>query len=440
MKQEKQNIFRLLRTIFMIAGMVLMLSACNQIGLFQEEPVVGEESDLDEAQRTCWQAAILSSFYKVMGKAATAAYPKVTASAMPFMMVAFAVWLSIRLLKHVSAVTPQNLAEVWTEISRMFFTCLVCGILASQTSFLFFVLNKLIFPLYYAFLEYGGAVLNAMKIDPNSDGIYLGNSEDGFCLIYDQPIVCQPPELEAVTNDHFPSGPSVMMQCLTCAINDRMNIGFQLGTKLMMIGSLSSVVCGMILFAIFLIVKLDFVLYVVDSIFRMTIMLILLPCFILAYPFKFSRKWTKIGFVSILNSAAILAFIAIMVSMALLAMQMILVENADLFVTENFADAGIMPLSLILIGFLVLKSIEISVALAGTLVGGNAGTDFQKKLGKAAAQAGKAVIHAISAGAGKMFTAFIDKHEKLKDIHDKAQQMKKQFQEQMKKMAGRNNQ
>ncbi len=435
--EQKKNIFKFLRTILMIVCSVMMLTACNDEGLIKDEPVAGEESDLDEQQRTCWQASILSAFYRVMGKAAMAAYPKVTKSAMPFMMMAFAVWLSIRLLKHVSSVVPENISEVWTEITRMFFTCFVCGILASQTGFLMFVLNKLVFPIYYAFLEYGGAVLNSMQLGGNSDGIYLGNEEDGFCLIYDQPIVCEPPALEVVDANHFPQGPSFMMQCLTCAVNDRMNIGFQLATKLLGIASLSSVVCGIILFAIFAIVKLDFVFYIIDSIFRMTIMLILLPCFIMAYPFKFSRKWTKTGFVSVLNSAAIMAFIAIMVSMSLAAMQMIILNNYDLFITENFTDAGIMPLSLILIGFLVLKSIEISVALAGTLVGGGAGTDFQKKIAKAAASAAKKVLSSFTAGASKVFTSVIDKNQKLKEIHEKAQHMKQEMQERMNKLAGR---
>ena len=431
--EQLKNISKFFKTILMVVCSVMILAGCNEKGLIEEEPVAGEESDLDEQHRTCWQASVLSAFYKVMGKSAMAAYPKVTKSAMPFMMMAFAVWLSIRLLKHVSSVVPENISEVWTEITRMFFACFVCGILASQTGFLMFVLNKLVFPIYYAFLEYGGAVLNSMQLGDNSDGIYLGNEEDGFCLIYDQPIVCQPPALEAVTTGHFPQGPSYMMQCLTCAINDRMNIGFQLSIKLLGIGTLTSALCGLILFAIFAIVKINFIFYIVDSIFRMTIMIILLPCFIMAYPFKFSRKWTKTGLVSVLNSAAILAFIAIMVSMALAAMQFILLDNYDLFITENFAEAGIMPLSLILIGFLILKSIEISVGLASTLVGGSTGTDFQKKIAKLGASAAKAAISWATSGVAKLFM----KNEKIAAMHEKAQNMKKEIQERMNKLAGR---
>ena len=102
-------------------------------------------------------------------------------------------------------------------------------------------------------------------------------------------------------------------------------------------------------------------------------------------------------------------------------------------ITENFVDAGIMPLSLILIGFLVLKSIEISVGLASTLVGGSSATDFQKKIAKAAATAAKAVISWATSGAAKIFM----KNEKIAAMHEKAQNMKKEIQERMNKLAGR---
>jgi hypothetical protein len=124
----------------------------------------------------------------------------------------------------------------------------------------------------------------------------------------------------------------------------------------------------------------------------------------MAYPFKFTRKWTKIGFVSVLNSAAIMVFIAILIGMALLAMQYILIDNADLFGTrEHYTEFGIIPLSLILIAFLVLKSIAIAVALADSIVGGRAGTDFQKKIAKFAAWVGKKIFSAVTGGVGKVF-------------------------------------
>lgn len=417
----KNNILHFLKAIFAILCVVCMLSACSSTDgkemTLIEGNLSGEKSDLDEQQRSCWQAEILAAFYDAMAESSLKAYPEVTKSAMPFMMVAFALWLALRILKHISSVVEESPSEVWTEITRMAFVCLVCGLLASSTPFLLFTLNKIVLPIYYAFLEYGSEVLNALTQGESMDskGIYLGNADavyekktvGGFCIVYTNSLTCQAPTPSQVdmaqANGIFPPSISEMMQCLTCATSDRMQLGFTLSMFLMTMHSLSAALCGLILFAVFAIVKIAFVFYMVDSIFRMNIMVILLPCFILAFPFKFTRKWTKIGFLSVIGSAAIMAFMAILIAMALLAMQYILVDNADLFGTrEHYTEFGVMPLSLILIAFLVLKSITLAVSLASSVVGGSSDTDFQRKVASLGAQMGKRVFSAITGGLGKV--------------------------------------
>jgi len=449
MRIDIKDIFKILKVMLVVIFTVFLLSACgssdeksghNTDVTIADKGLTGEESDLDDQQRSCWQAELLSTFYDAMAQSSMKAYPKVTSSAMPLMIVAFAVWLSIRLLKHVSSVVEENPAKVWTEIMRMGFVCLVCGLLASSTTFLLFVLNKLIFPIYYTFLEYGSRVLAALSVngDFNAEGVFLGKSDgavkDGFCILYSNDLICKAPPLEAAKIESgagsFPSGPSIMMQCLTCATSDRMQIGFTLSTFLMTMKSLSSGLCGLMLFAIFAIVKIGFVFYMVDSIFRMNIMVILLPCFILGYPFKFSRKWVKVGFESIINSAAILAFIAILISMALLAMQYILVDNAELLGKRaNYTEFGVIPLSLILIGFLILKSTGIAVALADTMVGGGGGTKFQEKIAKLAVWAGKKVLSWATGGLSKIALE--------NPVIEKMVEMRKKSQKKINEMAGR---
>ena len=430
MKALKNNIFHFLKAIFAVLCVVCMLSACTSTDdksmTVIDGKLTGEENDLSEQQRSCWQAELLAAFYDAMAASSLKAYPKVTQSAMPFMMVAFALWLAIRILKHVSSVVEESPSEVWTEVARMGFVCLVCGLLASSTTFLLFTLNKIVLPVYYAFLEYGSEVLNALtqSEDMSSDGIYLGKPKEGFCIVYTNTLSCQAPTPSQVdmaqAHGVFPPSISEMMQCLTCATSDRMQIGFTLSTFLMTMHTLSAVLCGLVLFAVFAIVKVAFVFYMIDSIFRMNIMVILLPCFIMAYPFKFTRKWTKIGFLSVLGSAAIMAFIAILIAMSLLAMQYVLVDNSDLFGTrEHYTEFGVIPLSLILIAFLVLKSISLAVALAGSIVGGSTETDFQRKIASLAAQMGKRVFSAITGGLGKVLLKS-QTIQKMKDARDRA--------------------
>lgn len=411
MKIKWLDILKILKTGIMVLILVFSLAACtSDKGDVSGAELDGEQTELEEQQRSCWQAGLLRMFYNAMAESSMKAYPKVTKSAMPFIMVAFAIWLSIRLLKHVSSVVEEAPAEVWTEISRMAFMCLFCGLLASSTTFLLFVMNKFIFPVYYAFLEYGSRIveLSADGEDVDGKGQLLGDT----CLFYTNSLICKAPALETVSYSggqaNFPSGPSELMQCLVCATSDRLQVGFIIAKELLAATSLSSWVSGISIFVIFLLVKMAFVFYLVDSIFRMNIIIIILPFLILAIPFKFSRKWTKQGILTIFNSSAIMMCIAIIATMAMLAMQSIIKDNYDLLGDKQaYQEFGIVMLSMILIAFLVLKSIGLAVSLADSLVGGGGSTEFQKKIAKLAAFAAKSLFSAVTAGiGGRVMAAF----------------------------------
>lgn len=427
MKLLWQNILKLLKTGLMIIFLALSLAGCSSDQTDNTDitgiELEGEESELDEEQRACWQAGLLNMFYNAMSESSMKAYPKVTGSAMPFIMVAFAVWLSIRLLKHVSSVVEEAPAEVWTEVSRMAFLCVVCGILASSTTFLLFVLNKLIFPIYYAFLEYGSRIVELAGADEqiNPKGQMIGST----CMIYTNSLICKAPELTDVGYSNgqasFPSGPSEMMQCLVCATSDRLQMGFLIAKEMLASTSLTSWVSGALIFCIFVIVKVSFVFYLVDSIFRMNIVVILLPCLILAVPFKFSRKWAKEGLMTILNSSAIMMCIAIVTTMAMLAMQTIINDNYEyLGDKQAYQEFGIIMLCMLLIAFLVLKSIGLAVSMANSLVKGAGGTDFQKKIAKLAAWTGKKLLGFITGGIGSGLAKMAEKSPAAQAAKDKA--------------------
>lgn len=427
MRLTWRDILKFLKTGLMIIFLALSLVGCGSDKADNREvsgvELSGEESELDEEQRACWQAGMLKMFYNAMSESAMNAYPKVTQSAMAFIMVAFALWLSIRLLKHVSSVVEEAPAEVWTEVSRMAFLCVLCGTLASSTTFLLFVLNKLIFPIYYAFLEYGSRIVELAGADEdiNPKGQMLGST----CMFYTNSLVCKAPQLTDVGFSNgkavFPSGPSEMMQCLVCATSDRMQMGFLVSKEMLAATSLTSWVAGAFIFCIFVIVKVSFVFYIVDSIFRMTIVVIILPCLILAIPFKFSRKWAKEGLMTIFNSSAVMMCIAIIATMAMLAMQTVINDNYEfLGDRQAYQEFGIVMLCMLLIAFLVLKSIGLAVSMANSLVKGAGGTDFQKKIGKLAAWTGRKLLGLVTMGVGSGLTKIASKSAAAQKIKDKA--------------------
>ena len=157
--EKRIDITKILRVITMFS-LVFFLFAC---GYSDEAADIGCEGTTDEEfaeqHRDCWQAAVVGAIYRTTGKLTMSMYDKLTQGAMALMMVAFAVWLSFRMLKHISSFTEESPAEVWTEVVKKFFVCLVCGLLASSTSGVLFILNSVIFPVYNAFLELGSAMI-----------------------------------------------------------------------------------------------------------------------------------------------------------------------------------------------------------------------------------------------------------------------------------------
>lgn len=429
-----QDIFKILKTTLMVLIMVLNLAACttDKGDVISGADLEGEESELDEQQRACWQAGLLQMFYDAMGESSVKAYPYVTKSAMPFMMVAFAVWLSIRLLKHVSSVVEESPAEVWTEVGRMAAMCVFCGLLASSTNFLLYALNTFILPVYYTFLEYGSRVLELSVHSENVDlpGQMLGET----CLIYTNSLVCAAPPLEPVQYVNgqatFPNGPADLMNCLVCATSDRMQMGFLIAKEMLGAASLTSWLAGLIVFVIFLLVKISFVTYLVDSIFRMNIVVIILPFLILAIPFKATRRWSKQGMLTIFNSAAVMMCLAIIATMAMLAMQTIINDNIEFLGSsaddggkvrafKQYEDFGPPLLSIVLIAFLVLKSCGLAVSLANSIVGGGGNTNFQKKIAKLAAWTAKGLFLLVTLGSGATITKVLASFQKTRKIQKK---------------------
>lgn len=423
-----KDFFRILKTGMMILMLVFCLGACSSDNeTINAVDYNGETTEIQEQNRQCWQASLLEIFYNAMSESSMKAYPKVTKSAMPFIMVVFAIWLSFKVLQQVSSVTQVSMGETWTEITRMAFLCVVCGMLASSTDLLLFTLNKLIFPIYYALLEYGSRVLSvaSSEISGNhSQGQMIGDT----CLIYTHQLGCAAQPLSKASMGHFPSEPSALMQCMVCSVSDRLQIGSKLGWKVSTSGSFTGFIMGFCIKIVFLMLKFAFVLYLVDSIFRMNIVVILLPCLILAFPFKQTRKWTKEGFILILNSAAIIMCLSIIVTLALIAMQNVLIEKEaelkNLIFDGSNDGLGTALLSILLITFLISKCVALSVSMAAALVGGDTDTDFQKKIGKAALWLGSQALKPITAGASSMVSSIIEKNKTLKKARDKIRTVK----------------
>ena len=397
--EKRIDMTKILRVIAMFS-LVFFLFACGDVDKVSTATDSGNgdmtsEDAIEEQHRECWQAAVVGTIYKTTGQLTMSMYDKMTQGAMALMMVAFAVWLSFRMLKHMSSFTEESPAEVWTEVIKKFFVCLVCGLLASSTTGVLFVLNSIIFPVYGAFLELGSAMIS--HVSKYKEISILGTTWDvPFTqkLQMEHDVLCKAGRMGAATLDHgFPAEPQRMMECLTCAINERMNYGIKLGWISMLLPGVMATICGFILVCVFCFVKLGFAFYLVDAIFRFAMMVMILPLLIMSYAFKPTAKWAKSGFLVIVNSAVFMMFIALIMIMIFAATQQVLLEYKDVLLDRfSLSNISVPFIMLLLISFLTVESLGIAQKISKKMVGGIGEANFQKQAGKLLAKFGKKVV------------------------------------------------
>lgn len=247
------NIKQILRVMLVVLFAAFMLTACEQddsIGgrsraamaaPVGEDPISEETmKNASNAHRECWQTGMIDLLYQNMGKIAMGMYAKITDGALPLMMIAFALWTIFRLLKFVGSFTEDSPAEIWNEIVRKLFVCLICGLIASSTTQILWLLNTVVFPIYYAFLELGAAILNSAGDGSN---FKAGSTVLSFFqekLTLNEPVMCSAPAIgkASIESLSFPDGPRTMMNCMICTVNERLTLGFSFPLRLWMLPDL----------------------------------------------------------------------------------------------------------------------------------------------------------------------------------------------------------
>ena len=221
-------------------------------------------------------------------------------------------------------------------------------------------------------------------------------------------------------------------------------IGYTIAMKLICMQTMIAVIIAILLVAVFTIAKLGFALYLIDSVFRMDMMLIILPFLVLFYPFEQTRKWSKVGFQFILNSSALMLCLILVLSMAILAMENILLSPkiGISYDKETFSSLGPSPMSVMFLAFVIVKATSMAVTLSNSVTGGSGSTNFQKKMKAVVGTVAKALIAYLSMGAGKAVTAVIEHSERARMMAEKARQIRTRVNHAraaMRRLAGRNN-
>lgn len=421
-----------IKKILIMLLLVVFLAACGETDVTIGEACTDEQSAqgyscVDINDVGCLGCRIFTLLFNAASSSVMKLHGQLTSGAMSLMMVCFAVWLAVRLLKFVSSATESSIAQVWNDILKQAFLCVFCGILASSPDMLIYAVNTFVYPIYVAMLKLGVAIMETSI--KNSDGTATSFEVYGKTVtIAKVNLVCTFDKVGLITKDGFPQEFLDAIVCIIKVLKHYLTIGGDVARTLMSQNtSFLGWIAGAVLWIFFLIVRVGMVFYLVDTIFQMGIIILLLPVFILAYAFKSTSKWTGSCFKNLLSSAGFLMCFSIVVTMVLRAMVELIANNPSLFSPGrpelDAANFGLGALCLLLIGALIYGSMGVTDNISNALIGNTADKNFQKNmiqvLNKVKGWTVSALVGAISFGSSILPAKLQEKINKIQAARDK---------------------
>ena len=420
-----------LRVLAMIV-VVFLLSGCDAI--FDAN---GKEGNY-HSQSSCWQTKITHAVTKVVDTLYTKGVAQATGGGANVILVGFAVWMAFKLLKVLASFKEESVGEVWNEIFQKLFVCAFCAYFGGAGGSVAEAMNLFVIPLYNEVLNLGIQMLAQQNTS-------LGSIDFGqFGTVNFAHGVPACPAGGASAGG-LKTAVQPLSDCMICRINARLNGGIKVGIGLISTVEPGPIIVGIIMMVLFTMAKFGFVLYVVDSLFRVNFAAFLLPLLIVGVPFNYTRKWSKHGLLMFVNSAGCMLFIGLLIGVAVGALENIF---ADLAGKGEFDPkkvqgvAGSMLLSMVLISLLLINIPGQGVSLADKFIGGGGGLVFAKKVSKfiinSIKKAGALVIAAATGGATQGITDTAEKFETTMEMLHDMKQKAHSVSRSLNSMAGRN--
>jgi len=411
---------------------ILLLSACHEI-------IDPSGSDANySSQANCWQTKIAHSVTKMVDSLYSTGTAEATKAGAAVILVGFAVWMAFKLLKVLASFKEENVGEVWNEIFQKLFVCAFCAYFVTAGDKVAEAMNTFVIPLYQQILDLGIQMLS-LRNDS------LGEIELGaFGKINFAHGVVSCPAVQ-VKVGALQDSVQPLSDCMICNINTRLNTGIKIGIGLITIPGFGPTLVGLLMMLLFTAAKFCFVLYVVDSLFRVNFAAFFLPLLIAGVPFSYTRKWSKHGLLMFLNSAGCMLFIGLLIGMAVGSLETIfynLSKAGDLDPKEAEGVASTMLLSMVLISLLLINIPAQGVKLANTFIGGGQGMVFAQKVSKfiinSIKKVGAAALSFVTQGITRGITDTAEKYEATMEVVHDLKQKSQSISRSLNSLAGYN--
>ena len=411
--------------------LIIVLCGCEK----EDGMARGSEENFAN-QSKCWQTYLISAVVRVIDNLFDRGSNIVLSNqGATVIMMGFAIWMGFKFLKILPSFKATNLGETLTEIGQKLFLCAFCAWAASSKAEMIWLVDTFIVPIYDTILN---LATNVTSVSPEAS-FNLGE-KIGEVTFSNQYNDCSA-TLSSIGGS-IKGAISPMVNCVVCSVSSRLNAGVRVGIELICSLNLAAMLLGILLIIFFTLAKFGFVLFMVDSLFRLNFTVHLIPLMIMALPFAYTRKWATHCVLMFLNSSGIMLFIGLLVSLAVNALEIIMLSIGPQLNAGQIENPGPLLMAMFMISLLLFNIPGLGVSLADKFIGGGAGDEFQKKISKFVVNLGKKALAAgfayITGGASSAVTSSLEKYETTRSKLDSIRQTTQKVKDKLDSLAGYN--
>ena len=254
----------------------LLLTGCRPMpSVDTMENLSGEYKDMSK----CWGCTIFDAIFNAINDIIKVLYVDMSYGALGLLTIIFALWIAYRVGKVLFSFKEPDTKEFWTDFAKMAFAVSFCAVILMNKGTIMYFLSYTITPIFQAVVDFSVALITKSF---SSIGVVTDYSS------------CTAPFAGDGGEEVLDDGLKESFICLIYKIGLKLDYGMFLGYKLMCQGFVQFFF-AIPLLIVFILMAFMFPFVLVDGIFRIGVMLVLLPVLIAFWPFPILRKYSSEG-------------------------------------------------------------------------------------------------------------------------------------------------
>ena len=228
---------------------------------------------------SCWGCTIFDALFNAINDIIKVLYIEMSYGALGLLTIIFAFWIAFRVGKVLFSFKEPDTHEFWTDFAKMAFAVSFCAVILMNKGTIMQFLSYTITPIFQGAVDFAVAV--------------IGKSFSSIGVVTDYSS-CTVPFAGDAGEEVLDDGLKESLMCLIYKIHQRLTYGMFFAYKLMYLGFVEFLFAGALAIVFFFLMFM-FPFVLVDGIFRIGVMLVLLPVLIAFWPFPILRKYATAG-------------------------------------------------------------------------------------------------------------------------------------------------